>query len=115
MSWQLAKSSLLCQESGLQRIRSVQPPYNLVERVIESDLLPLCADQQIGAISYSPLAVGFLTGKYRRGKQVPKGTWFDVIPDHQRIYFTDHGFAVLDRLEKAAKQTGRSMIQLALA
>jgi aryl-alcohol dehydrogenase-like predicted oxidoreductase len=115
MAWQLAKSLLLCQESGLQRIRSVQPPYNLVEREIESDLLPLCTDQHIGVISYSPLAAGFLTGKYRRGQQVPTGTRFDVIPGHQPIYFTDHGYAVLDRLEKAAEQTGRSMVQLALA
>ena len=49
---------------------------NLVEREIESDLLPLCADQGIGVITYSPLAAGFLTGKYRPGQKVPKGTRF---------------------------------------
>lgn len=114
-AWHLAKSLLLCQSLGLQRLQSVQPPYNLVERDIEADLLPLCADQQIGIITYSPLAAGFLTGKYGRGQQVPEGTRFDVIPEHQPLYFTPRGFAALDRLERAARQTGHSMIQLALA
>lgn len=114
-AWQLAKSLLLCQGAGLQQIQSVQPPYNLVERDIEADLLPLCADQQIGVISYSPLAAGFLTGKYGRGTAVPRGTRFDVIPGHQPLYFTERGYAVLDRLERAAEQSGHSMVQLALA
>ncbi|MFT5328069.1 MAG: aryl-alcohol dehydrogenase-like predicted oxidoreductase [Planctomycetaceae bacterium] len=114
-AWQLAKSLLLCQGAGLQKIQSVQPPYNLVERDIEADLLPLCADQQVGVITYSPLAAGFLTGKYGRGTSVPKGTRFDVIPGHQPLYFTEQGYAVLDRLERAAERSGHSMVQLALA
>ncbi len=114
-AWQLAKSLLHCQASGLARLNAVQPPYNLVEREIEPDLLPLCADQHIGVISYSPLAAGFLTGKYVRGKQVPKGTRFDVIPEHQPLYFTEQGYAALDRLERAADQAGKTMVQLALA
>lgn len=111
-AWQLAKSMLTSQEV---RMQSVQPPYNLVQREIEPDLLPLCVDQQVGVISYSPLGAGFLTGKYRRGGEVPLGSRFEVIPGHQPIYFTDHGFAVLERLERFAAETGRSMIQLALA
>lgn len=114
-TWQLAKSLLYCQGSTLRGMQCVQPAYNLVEREIEADLLPLCADQSIGVITYSPLAAGFLAGKYRRGQEVPQGTRFDVIPGHQPIYFTDHGYAVLDRLERVAEQTGRSMVQLALA
>lgn len=114
-AWYLAKSLLLSQASGLERMRSVQPPYNLVERGIESDLLPLCADQKIGVLSYSPLAAGFLTGKYGHGQQVPKGSRFDVIPGHQPLYFTDRGYSALDRLERAAEQSGRSVVQLALA
>ncbi|MFT4555644.1 MAG: aryl-alcohol dehydrogenase-like predicted oxidoreductase [Porticoccaceae bacterium] len=114
-AWQLAKSLLLCQGAGLPKIQSVQPPYNLVERDIEADLLPLCADQQVGVITYSPLAAGFLTGKYGRGTSVPKGTRFDVIPGHQPLYFTEQGYAVLDRLERAAERSGHSMVQLALA
>ncbi|MCA9078758.1 MAG: aldo/keto reductase [Planctomycetaceae bacterium] len=114
-AWQLCKALLLMHEQGAPKMQSVQPPYNLVQREIEAEVLPLCADQQIGVLSYSPLAAGFLTGKYLRGGEVPRGTRFDVIPGHQSIYFTDHGFAVLDRLQQVAFEQGRSAIQLALA
>lgn len=114
-AWQLCKALLLIQQQGLAPLASTQPPYNLVQREIEADLLPLCADQQIGTITYSPLAAGFLTGKYRRGQEVPNGTRFDVMPGHQPIYFTDHGYATLEQLDRAAEQSGRSMIQLALS
>lgn len=113
-AWQLAKS-LLLSERGAVRMESVQPPYNLVQREIESELLPLCCDQRVGVISYSPLAAGFLTGKYRRGQEVPKGTRFDVIPGHQPIYFTDHGYAVLKMLDKVADESGKTLIELSLA
>jgi 1-deoxyxylulose-5-phosphate synthase len=100
---------------GLQPLQTVQPPYNLVQRDIEADLLPLCVKQSIGVVSYSPLAAGFLSGKYRRGQDVPQGSRFEVIPGHQPIYFTDHGYEVLGNLESLARKTGRSMIELALA
>ncbi len=112
---QLRHALRLVDEQACVRLQSVQPPYNLVQREIEADLLPLCADQQIGVLSYSPLAAGFLTGKYARGREIPPGTRFDVIPDHQDIYFTDHGFAMLDRLLKTAERSGRSPVDLALA
>ncbi len=112
---QLRGALTLAEQSGFARLDSVQPPYNLVQREIEADLLALCADRQVGVISYSPLAAGFLTGKYRRDGEVPAGTRFDVIPGHQPIYFTDHGFDVLERLTTVAEETGHSPIQLALA
>lgn len=114
-AWQMAKSLLLSERHAFARIQSVQPPYNLVQREIEADLLPLCADQQIGVLSYSPLGAGFLTGKYRRDQEVPAGTRFDVIPGHQPIYFTDRGFAVVEELEQISQETSRSMVQLGLA
>lgn len=115
MAWQLCKGLLLAQQGDSARMQSVQPPYNLVQREAEPDLLPLCADQKIGVITYSPLAAGFLTGKYQRGQDIPRGTRFDIIPGHQRIYFTDRGYAVLEGLRNVARQSGRSMVQLALA
>jgi len=114
-AWQLAKGLLHAQQAGYDRLQSVQPPYNLVQREIEDELLPLCRDQDVGILAYSPLAAGFLAGKYQRGKPVPKGTRFDVIPGHQPIYFTDHGFDVLDRLRAVSRECGLSMVQLALA
>lgn len=112
---QLNESLSLSQENGFARMESVQPPYNLVQREIEADLLPLCEENQIATICYSPLAAGFLSGKYRRDQQVPGGTRFDVIPGHQNIYFTDHGFEIMERLEEFADNRDLSMVQLAMA
>lgn len=112
---QLSTSFECCAAAGLHPLSSVQPPYNLVQRTIESDLIPLCSKHDIGILSYSPLGAGFLTGKYRRGGEVPSGSRFDVIPGHQPIYFTDEGYTVVERLQRVAEQTGRSMVDLALA
>ncbi|MEX1230848.1 MAG: aldo/keto reductase [Planctomycetaceae bacterium] len=114
-TWQLAKSLIRAAKQAGIRFESIQPPYNLVQREIEADLLPLCLDQQVGVLSYSPLGAGFLTGKYTRGGEVPKGTRFDIIPGHQPIYFTEPGWRVVEGLQKASHETGRSMIDLSLA
>jgi len=112
---QMREALVLSEKEGFARMESVQPPYNLVQREIESELLPLCCEEKIATICYSPLGAGFLTGKYRRGQDVPEGTRFDVIPGHQPIYFTDHGYAIVERMEKASEETGLSMVQLAMA
>ena len=112
---QLTSALTLSNAAGFSRLVSVQPPYNLVQREIEADLLPLCAAENIGVISYSPLAAGFLTGKYRRGAAIPSGTRFDVIPGHQSIYFTESGYRVLEKLDAESQATGRSHVQLALS
>ena len=101
--------------AGFSRMVSVQPPYNLIQRDIEQDLLPLCAAENVGVISYSPLAAGFLTGKYRQGSAIPSGTRFDVIPGHQSIYLTEHGYRVLEQLDAESSATGTSHVQLALS
>ncbi len=112
---QLKAALVLSNTAGFSRMVSVQPPYNLVQRDIEADLLPLCAAENIGVISYSPLAAGFLTGKYRQGATIPSGTRFDVIPGHQNIYFTEHGYQVLENLAAESQATGKSHVQLALS
>ena len=112
---QLTAALALSNTAGFSRLVSVQPPYNLVLRDIEAELLPLCAGENIGVISYSPLAAGFLTGKYRRGAPIPSGTRFDVIPGHTDIYFTEHGYQVLEKLDAESQATGKSHVQLALS
>jgi 1-deoxyxylulose-5-phosphate synthase len=101
--------------TGGPRLESVQPNYNLVTREIESDLLPICEANNLGTISYSPLGAGFLTGKYRQGEEIPTGTRFDVIPGHQDVYFSPENFARVESLRSISEETGRSMVQLALA
>jgi 1-deoxyxylulose-5-phosphate synthase len=102
-------------ERGWARMDAVQQVYNLALRAIEGELLPLCADQQIGVITYSPLGAGFLTGKYRQGGPVPSGTRFDIVPGHQDIYFNDSAFAAMERLRDRSAALGMPMAQLALA
>ncbi len=112
---QLVVALTLSDEASLIRMVSVQPPYNLVQRDIEADLLPLCAAENIGVISYSPLAAGFLTGKYRPDEPIPPGTRFDVVPGHQDIYFTAHGYQVLELLDNETRTSGTSHAELALS
>ena len=112
---QLAAALTLSDQARLIRMVAVQPPYNLVQRDIEADLLPLCAAENIGVISYSPLAAGFLTGKYRLDGPIPPGTRFDVAPGHQDIYFTEHGYRVLEQLDNEARTSGVSHVQQAFS
>ena len=100
---------------NLSPMASVQPNYNLVMREIEQDLIPLCAVQNVGIISYSPLGAGFLTGKYQQGGTVPEGTRFDIIPGHQDIYFSDENFRRVEKLRTESEARAISMVQLALA
>ena len=112
---QLGAALDACKAGGFARLESAQPNYNLVTREIEADLLPLCAEQEVGVVSYSPLGAGFLTGKYLKDGAIPSGTRFDVIPGHQDIYFSEENFERVERLRDISERTGQSMIQLALA
>ena len=74
-AWWLTKSLWVSDVRHLVRFESLQPHYNLMHRAeFERELMPLCKDQRIGVIPYSPLAGGFLTGKYRKGQPIPAGS-----------------------------------------
>ena len=112
---QLAQALKETATLGGARMEATQPNYNLVVRDIEESLLPLCTEQQIGIVSYSPLGAGFLTGKYRREGPLPEGARFEVMPGHQDIYFKDAYFSVVEGLRAKAATLDRSMVDLALA
>ena len=114
-AWQLCKALWKAEVNGWAPMVSVQPNYNLAIRDIEDEMLPFCADQNIGVISYSPLGAGFLTGKYHKTWTAPEGTRFDVIPDHWDIYENDLSMRRMEELRTVAAETGNSMVQLALA
>lgn len=114
-AWQLCKALWIADVKGWAPMVSVQPNYNVAIRDIEAELLPFCADQNIGVISYSPLGAGFLTGKYTKTWTAPKGTRFDVMPDHWDIYENDTSMRRMEGLRAVAAETGISMVQLALA
>ncbi len=111
-AWRLCGALWTSEKHRLVRFDSIQPHYNLAHRAeFERELLPLCNDQGLGIIPYSPLAGGFLTGKYRR----------DSVPDSQRAegikqrYFNDRGFAIVDALDKVAQAHGSTPTAVALA
>ncbi len=112
-AWLLTKSLWVSDKHGYARYDSLQPHYNLAYRAeFERELMHLCKDQGIGVIPYSPLAGGFLTGKYRRDKPLPESARAENI---RRRYFNDRGFTILETVEAIAKEHNRTIAQIALA
>lgn len=112
---QLIEAVNLCERLSLSRLEVIQSQYNLVNREIESHMLPFCAAHNIAPIVYSPLGAGFLTGKYQRGAPPPSGARFDIMPGYSNEYFTDDNFAIVERFAKVAEQTKISMPELAIS
>ena len=97
---------------GLPRYESLKPHYNLMERGIEADLLPLCRAEGLGVIPYFSLAAGFLTGKYRTEADLDKS------PRGRRSvakYLNERGLRVLAALDRVAARLGATPAQVALA
>ena len=96
----------------LPRFDSLQPHYNLVHRAeFESALAALCERGEIGVIPYSPLARGFLTGKYRKGQPLPESQRADRV----KQYMTERGYGVIAALDAVAKGHQTSVAAVALA
>jgi aryl-alcohol dehydrogenase-like predicted oxidoreductase len=91
----------------------IQNNYSLLARQDETELLPLCAQHQIAYQAFSPLAGGWLTGKYRRDQPFPAGSRMTQRPGPYREYVAGHTFEVLDRLQAIASRRGTSLAALA--
>ena len=94
---------------------SLQPAYNALNRAVEAELLPLCADQGIGVLSYNPLAGGMLTGKYRRNAPLPRGARLEAFPFYHDRYYTEQALDIVERFLQEASRRGVTPAQLALA
>ena len=94
--------------------QAIQNSYSLLARQDEKELLALCVQDQIAYLAFSPLAGGWLTGKYRRGFPFPAGSRMAQRPEPYREYVVDHTFDVLDRLQAIASHRGTSLAGLAL-
>ena len=113
-AWQFAKAQHIATLRGWHRFVSVQNHYNLIFREHERELLPLCRDQGIGLIPYSPMGRGFLANNRR------KADWGDTIRAEtddfaQNVYFRDADFEVASRTAEVAKNMGVKPTQVALA
>ena len=94
---------------------AIQNSYSLLARQDEQDVLPLCAERGLAYLAFSPLAGGWLTGKYRRGVPYPAGSRMTQRPEPYQEFVADRTFAALDRLRAIAVGRGISMAGLALA
>ena len=99
---------------GWARFECIQPCYNLVERSIEKDLMPLCRLAGIGIIPYSPLMGGLLTGKYSLNKKPPRDTR-GASPGWHKRFATPENLAKITKLKRIASARKKSVGQVALA
>lgn len=115
-AWYLTKALWISDKYSLSRYETLQPHYNLVKRdEFERELRDLCHDQDIGVIPYSPLAGGFLTGKYRRGQDAPKGSRGEENAQIKRYMENTRNWDLLDKLHEIAERHGKSVAQVSLA
>jgi aryl-alcohol dehydrogenase-like predicted oxidoreductase len=115
-AWYLMKSLWVSDAHRYARFESIQPHYNLMHRAeFERELLAACRDQHLGVIPYSPLAGGFLTGKYRRGQPIPAGTRGENNERIRAYAASERGQSVLGKLEEIGNAHARTILQTALA
>jgi len=112
--WQAAEAHFVAEKGNFTPFISAQNEYNLLDRRIESELVPACNAYGVSILPFFPLASGFLTGKYRPGQDLPVGTRLaNAGPMASRI-LNDRNFETLGRLEAFAEARGKSMVDLAI-
>ena len=112
--WHLMKSLALADRYGWTRFVGHQVYYSLVGREYEWELMPLGLDQKVGALVWSPLGWGRLTGKIRRGKPLPQQSRLHKTADFGPPVADEHLYAVVDALDAVAAETGKTIPQIAL-
>jgi len=118
LAWELCKALWVSDACNLARFDCIQPPYNLIIRGIEDELLPLCASEKVGVCVFNPLAAGLLTGKHDPNKSPAKGTRFSnkrqgkIYSDR---YWSDSNFEAVTRLKEISGKHGHTMARFALA
>jgi aryl-alcohol dehydrogenase-like predicted oxidoreductase len=113
--WQLMKALAISDLEGLERFITLQAHYSLLVRDLENELLPLCLDQGLGVLVWSPLASGFLTGKYKRDQPAPEGSRL-VNPEANSLEFEEgRAFKVVEGLESIAGEYNATPAQMALS
>lgn len=113
-AWQFLKALQTSRQLGLEKFASMQNHYNLVYREEEREMIPLCKEEGIGLIPWSPLAKGFLTGKYKRG-EISKATRYESDKLLRERFFKPEDFDLLETVEAVAKEKGVTPAQVALA
>jgi aryl-alcohol dehydrogenase-like predicted oxidoreductase len=115
-AWQMVESFMVSKEYGLNRFVCTQPPYNLLDRRVERELIPMCQTYGVAVIPWSPLAGGTLTGKYRRDEPIPGDARFaNMTGARYARFLNERMHDVIEGLEPLAAEKGVPLSQLALA
>lgn len=109
-AWQVVESLWASKELGLNRFVCEQPPYHLLDRRAERELLPMARTHGIGIIPWSPLAGGFLSGKYERDKDAPEGSRLEKSGRE----YDSRAFDVAEKVEEIAAEKGCTATALSL-
>ena len=113
-AWRLMEAMWLSDHKGWERFAAYQPQYSLVVRDIEQEIIPICQLKGIGVVVWSPLAGGFLTGKYSPGQRTLRGTRSEEGWAYPHTYFAASADETLTVLLEAAADLGRSPAQVAI-
>jgi aryl-alcohol dehydrogenase-like predicted oxidoreductase len=113
--WQIEKSVRVSEREGLARFDCLQPQYSLVVRDIEHEVLPVSREEGLGVIPWSPLAGGFLTGKYSREDAPPENTRMASWGDTWKRHSNSEKFDIVDRVCEIADSRGKEPAQIALS
>jgi aryl-alcohol dehydrogenase-like predicted oxidoreductase len=114
-AWRLACALSMTERRALARVGWVQNSYSLLDRAAEREMFPLCADAGVGFMAFSPLAGGWLTGKYGRGKPYPDGSRMALRPEPYQAFEREGVYDALDALAREAASRDVSMSAIALA
>jgi aryl-alcohol dehydrogenase-like predicted oxidoreductase len=112
-AWQVVEAQWTSTHLGLDRFVACQERYNLLERQLDRELMPVIQSYGLGLIPFSPLANGLLTGKYRRDAPLPAGARLTTTPRTAERYLTEENWAVVERLGAFCAARGCSLLQLA--
>ncbi|GAC1338665.1 MAG: aldo/keto reductase [Candidatus Dormibacteria bacterium] len=114
---QVVEAQVVAERRGRERFVCEQPPYSILVRGIEADLLPVCESYGIGVIPWSPLAGGWLSGRYRKGGDTPSSTRAQRIPARYDLSLptNQRKLEAADALAELAQEAGLSLIHLAIA
>jgi aryl-alcohol dehydrogenase-like predicted oxidoreductase len=117
-AFQLCKALWISDKYNLARWDCIQPPFNLLTRDMEYELLPLCREEGIGVCPFSPMAAGLLSGKYEKDRAPMEGARFSLAKwgyVYNQKYWNDLNFAAVEQLRKIAADHGKTLPQFALA
>jgi 1-deoxyxylulose-5-phosphate synthase len=116
-AWMLCKALWVSDRHNLVRFDCVQPPYNLLARDMEYELIPLCASEGVGVVVFNPLAGELLTGRHKFDKQPEEGRFTLKFfgPTYRERYWSAANFDAVNRLKQIAEDHGRTLVQFSLA